>query len=210
VTVSHAIQGSTPADSLARALHAVFTRPEYRWEDSRLVFRWLGSQWQRLLEWLATYQRGHPTQYVIVLAVLVTILVAILVHFGYVAWRVVQPTLQPARSLVSVGPPLDDARAHLDRAAALAAAGRYAEALAHRFLALLRQLETRQALRFHPAKTPAEYVHEAQLDAQGRERLGALVTSLYAHLFGARPVTAEQYSEFGLIAERVRDHVASH
>jgi len=87
-------------------------------------------------------------------------------------------------------------------------AGRYAEALAHRFVALVLDLERRRALAFHPSKTPAEYVGEARLDAAGRASLAELVARLYRHLFGGVPCDAGGYREFGAAADEVGRHVA--
>ena len=103
---------------------------------------------------------------------------------------------------------MNDVRAHLGRATDLAVAGRYAEALAHRFLALLLQLDARRAIKFHVSKTPAEYVGEARVDAEGRADLRALVSRLYRHLFAAVPCDARGYEEFGMMAARIGEHVA--
>src|SRR5947208_14696553 len=106
------------------------------------------------------------------------------------------------------GPVLADARAQRVRAEELARAGRYAEALAHRFVALVLDLERRRALAFHPSKTPAEYVGEARLDAAGRASLAGLVGRLYRHLFGGVPCDEGGYREFGAAADELGRHVA--
>jgi hypothetical protein len=101
-----------------------------------------------------------------------------------------------------------DAPAHGQRAAELARAGRYAEALAHEFVALVLELERLQAVTFHPSKTPAEYVAEARLDPSGRASLADLVARLYRHLFGAEPCAEREYREFAAAAALVFQHVA--
>ena len=100
-----------------------------------------------------------------------------------------------------------DARSHLARAEELARAGRYAEALGHRFLAVVLELERADAVRFHVSKTPAEYVGEVRLDDAGRTTFAALVASLYRHLFGAVPCDEVEYQEFGATAQQVTRHV---
>src|SRR5206468_2981202 len=121
--------------------------------------------------------------------VLLVVLVALLAHLGYTAWRVYESTVRRVGPAASAGAPvLADARAHLTRADALARAGRYAEALGHRFIAVVLELERAKALKFHPSKTPAEYVAEARLDDTGKGLFASLVASLYRHLFGAEPV----------------------
>src|SRR6266704_931943 len=70
-------------------------------------------------------------------------------------------------------------------------------------------LDGRQAVKFHPSKTPAEYVGEARLDASGRASLADLVARLYRHLFGAVPCDERAYREFAAEAELVFQHVAA-
>ena len=93
-------------------------------------------------------------------------------------------------------------------AEALAREGRYAEAIAHRFVALVLALEQRRAVVFHPSKTPAEYVNEARLDPSGRASLAALVGRLYRHVFGAVPCADPEYRDFTAAADLVLQHVA--
>jgi hypothetical protein len=100
-----------------------------------------------------------------------------------------------------------DAHSHLVLAEQLARAGRYAEALAHRFLAVVLDLDRAEALRFHASKTPAEYVGEARLDETGRATFATLVARLYRHLFGAQPCDEMDYRDFGDAADRLRAHV---
>jgi hypothetical protein len=94
-----------------------------------------------------------------------------------------------------------DAAAHLEIAAELARAGRYTEALAHRFLAVVLELDRRKALRFHASKTPAEYIGEVRLDDSGRASFATLVAALYRHLFGAVPCDASEYAALGATAQ---------
>ena len=96
-----------------------------------------------------------------------------------------------------------DASAHLALAEDLARARRYAEALAHRFMAVLLELDRRKALRFHASKTPAEYIGEVKLDDSGRASFASLVAALYRHLFGAVPCDAVEYAAFGAAAQEL-------
>src|SRR5256712_4251731 len=199
-----------PPDSLRAALREVFARPEYRWNERPDPWAWIVAVWDRLLDWLDGLQRGHPAGFKMLLALLALVLVGLLAHMGYVVWRITRPT---ARTLDGGaggigGPELADARAHRVRAEELARAGRYAEALAHRFVALVLELERRRALAFHLSKTPAEYVGEARLDAADRASLAELVARLYRHLFGGVPCDAGGYREFGAAADELGRHVA--
>ena len=199
-----------PPDSLRAALRDVFARPEYRWNERPDPWGWIVGVWYRLLDWLDTVQRGHPAGFKVLLAVLALVLVGLLAHMGYVVWRITRPTARtPAGGAEGIGGrELADARAHRARAEELARAGRYAEALAYRFVALVLELERRRALAFHPSKTPAEYVGEARLDAAGRASLAELVARLYRHLFGGVPCDEGGYREFGAVADELGRHVA--
>lgn len=194
---------------MRRALEDVFARPEYRWVEARSPLQWLGDLWYRLVDWWAALERAHPLEFKLLLGVLIAALVALLAHIGWVLWRITRPT---ARTPATAGAPaalrLEDGRAHRARADALAGEGRYAEALGHRFAALLLELERRRALTFHASKTPAEYVREARLDPSGRDSLAELVGRLYRHLFGAVPCDAAAYGEFVAAADLVPRHVA--
>ena len=202
-------QGVLP-DSLRAALREVFARPEYRWNERPDPWRWIVDVWYRLLDWLDAAQRGHPAGFKVLLALLTLVLVGLLAHMGYVVWRITRPTARtPAGGARGIGGlEFADARAHRVRAEELARAGRYSEALAHRFVALVLELERRRALAFHPSKTPAEYVGEARLDAAGRASLAELVARLYRHVFGGIPCDEGGYREFGAAADELGSHVA--
>lgn len=185
----------------------MFARPEYHWVAGRNPLEWLSQQWRRLGDWLDTLQATHPAWHTTLLVVLLAVLAGLLVHIGWIVWRVTRPTLRAPTGPVAPGAPLLGARAHLERAEALARDGHYVEALAHRFLAVVLQLEEVRAVAYHPAKTPAEYVAEARLDPGGRASLAALVARLYRHVFGAAPCDATAYRDFGLAAGEVVRHV---
>jgi hypothetical protein len=166
--------------------------------------------WLRFEEWLSRFGAQHPIGFQLLFWGAVLLLVALLVHFGWLAWRIYRSTVERPGAPASGAPMLIDARGHLERAEALARAGRYTEALAHRFIALLLELDRADAVTFHPSKTPAEYVREARLGAIGRASLSGLVTRLYHHVFGAEPCDERCYREFGATAGMVLQHVAPH
>ena len=204
------LQGAPPADSLRRALADVFARPEYVWVPRFSLGDWVREQWLRLLDWIGRQQTAHPAAFKVALAILIVVLVGLLIHMGYVVWRITRRTVHtPARAGGASGLRLEDGRAHRERADELARAGRYVEALAHRFVALLLELERRRALTVHPSKTPAEYVREARLDESGRASFADLVARLYRHVFGAVPCDAATYQDFGAAADAVFRHVAA-
>jgi hypothetical protein len=171
---------------------------------------WLGARWNALLDRLDRLAHQHPAGFDILVGALGVVLLLLLVHIGYVLWRIVRPSARTGEAVPGGGAPLVlDARAHLARAAALALAGRYAEALGHRFLAVVLELEEAGAARFHRSKTPAEYVGEARLDEAGRATFAELVGQLYRHLFGAVPCEEAEYVAFGRAAQQVTRHVVS-
>lgn len=195
-----------PSDSLRRVVAGVFTRAEYRWVEHQRVASWLSRKWLALLQWLDRLESQHPIGYNIGLALLIVALVVLLVHIGYVIWRIVQPVARTGKAAAPVsGVAIMDAAAHRRFAEGLARAGRYAEALAHRFMAVVLDLDRRKALRFHASKTPAEYVGEARLSDAGRATLAGLVAQLYRHLFGAVPCGVNEYQTFDAAAEELAD-----
>jgi len=188
----------------------VFSRPEFQWVERHRVLSWLLQQWDRFRDWLNRLAEQHPTGYSIGLALLVILLVVLVVHIGYVVWRIVRPGARTGTPAAASRPGIIvNAAWHVARAEELARAGRYAEALAHRFLAAVLELDRIGALRFHVSKTPAEYVGEARLDESGRASLARLVVQLYRHLFGAVPCDEREYQSFGIAAQELatRQHV---
>lgn len=195
---------------MRRVVGEVFARPEFHWIERRSVISWLERQWHALLDWLSRLEEQHPIGYYVGLSLVVVAIVILLVHIGYVVWRIVRPSARTGAAASTNQSAIVDADAHLARAAELARAGRYAEALGHRFLAVVLELDRLKALRFHSSKTPAEYVGEAHLDASGRASLTSLVAQLYRHLFGAVPIDEAEYNEFAIAAQELErgQHVA--
>lgn len=188
----------------------VFSRPEFQWVERHRVLSWLLQQRDKFRDWLNRLAEQHPTGYTIGLGLLVIVLVVFVVHIGYVVWRIVRPGARTGAPTTTSRPGIIvNAAWHVARAEELARAGHYAEALAHRFLAAVLELDRIGALRFHASKTPAEYVGEARLDESGRASLARLVAQLYRHLFGAVPCDEREYQSFGIAAQELatRQHV---
>jgi hypothetical protein len=194
-------------DSLRAALQAVFRARDYRWSEPSSTWLWLTEQWHRLLDWLELLRVASPARYYLLLAALTLALLAMLAHVTWVVWRSLRPREVSGVPTPEAAPP-QGAAWHLAEAQRLGAAGRFAEALAHRFLAAVLDLDGRRALQFHPSKTPAEYAVEARLDALGRSELAALVASLYRHVFGGMPCDAEAWQRFDAQAGRLELHAA--
>ncbi|MGH7538786.1 MAG: DUF4129 domain-containing protein [Gemmatimonadales bacterium] len=199
-----------PPDSLRRAVQEVFARPEYDWVQGERPLHWLRDLWIGLVEWLNRFSIQHPAGAKVLFWGALLALLALVVHLGLTVWRIYRATVaRPGAGVPGAVTMLLDARRHLARAEELAQAGRYTEALAHRFVALLLDLDRAQVVTFHPAKTPAEYVREARLETSGRDSLAAIVRRLYRHVFGAEPCDEQGYREFGAAAGTVLQHVVS-
>lgn len=197
------------AEAYRDALRRVFAAREYEWTDARNPFAVLRELYLDLTAWLAALQTMHPVVHRILLIALVALLVTILVHFGWLIFRALRP--REATHAVG-GPPAQrprDAHWYVEHARELAAEERYAEAMAHRFSALLLHLNGIGAVAFHPSKTPAEYRAELHTDAETKSAFGSLVGRLYAVLFGRDPCTAGDFAEFDRLASDVVAFVAA-
>ena len=188
-------------------LGTVFAQPDYQWVARREPLLWLRQLWLRFLEWIDSFSRTHPGGYTALIIVLSVVLVLLLTHIGWVIWRVTRPSARTSRPEGAGGGIIHDAERHLARAEELARDGRFVEALGHRFLAVVLELDRVEALEFHASKTPAEYLGEARLDDMGRASLSALVAELYRHLFGAVPCAEAEYRAFGEAAQQLTRHV---
>lgn len=176
----------------------------YDWQSTRDPWAALRRALTRLMVALADLHTRHPAIFWAVLVVCVVVLVAIVVHMSYVVMRALTPARRPAETIATPRP-VRDAAWHLAESERLRREGRYADALAHRFAALLRVLQHAGALEVQPSKTPAEYVREAALDDARRDELGSLVRSLYTVLFGGAVCDSTALDEFG----RQADHLAA-
>jgi Domain of unknown function (DUF4129) len=197
-------------DSLSAVLRAVFAAREYQWTNRAPsnAWVWLMERLQRALAWLEHLRLTFPIHYYILLSVLTVVLVILLVHMGWVVAASLRPVVR-AGSPPTITGPVRDAAWHVAEARRLGAAGRFAEALAHRFLAAVLELDARRVVQFHPSKTPAEYAREARLDDLGRAELAGLVATLYRHLFGAEPCDAAEWQRFDALAGGIGLHAAT-
>lgn len=204
--MSPVLQG-LPADSLRAVLGQVFAQPEFRWREAPNPFQWAREALAGILDWLSALYQSHPGAYFVVIAALLTIVAGLLVHVGYVVWRALSgPT--SFRAAGRAVPPARDALWYQERSRRLVAEGRYAEAIGHRYLALVLLLAQRRAVTFHPSKTPVEYAMEARLDPDARASLQALTARLYGYLFGGEPCDDAAWASFDRGAAAVAAHGA--
>ncbi len=195
-------------DSLVTIIDQVFSAGEYQWNESAGLRQWMLDAFRSLLNWLDALRETHPVAYLVFVAANIAILVAILVHFGYVIHRTLRYRAD-ADGGPDVAPEIRDASWHLRAARGHGEAGRFVDALAHRFTALVLDLDSRDALRFHPSKTPAEYAGEVRLTSEAREQFRGLINALYTKLFGGVPCTSDEWVAFDRTAGELARHVAS-
>jgi len=192
-----------PADSLRRVLDAVFDSPAYAWRADDATLSTVARWWRDVIAWIAQLRTANPEGYRVFVAVLVTVLVAILLHALWVFLRTVRGAAEPrdARASASLEA-RHDATWHLRTADELANAGRCREALQHAFVGTALRLEAAGRLTYHPARTPAELVSDARVAPAERAELRTLVRTLYAAVFGGGPCGMDEYRAWRALADR--------
>jgi len=197
---------SQTAETIREALRQVFSAPHYQWDRPRSLLDVVGGWLNGLSEALQRLHTGHPLAYYVLIGFLTAVLLAVLAHFAYVLWQVVKPQPGLATQRADSGSASRRAGWYLQQAHQLMLDGRHAEALGFRFRALLLTLDRHQIIRFHPSKTPAEYVSELRFGSDGQNAFVSLVTELYRHLFGAVPCTAADVHRFDAAAAGLEAH----
>jgi len=190
-------------DSVRVVLHEVFASPEYAWESRAHPLQFFIDLYRRFLGWLVGLADAHPLAYWTIMGLMTGLLLAILAHVGWLVWRALRPRTGSTRPTPAGRVAVHDAAWHLREALRLAREGRYGEAIGHRFLALVLELDRRHLLRFHPSKTPAEYAAEAQLGAPAAEALADVVSRLYRYLFAGVACSADDLVAFDARANAV-------
>lgn len=195
-------------DSLRAVLDSVFAGPAYQWAERPDPLAVLRGWFADLSRWLFELRETHPFGFRLFQAGVVLLLIAILLHAAWVLARTIRPSPKEAgdRGAPALRRDRQWYRAEADR---LAAQGRYVEAMQADFLALALALDGARRVRFHPAKTPREYVQEAALAPEERVRFADLVRILYGYAFARWPCGP---AEFTAWRERLamEPHAAAH
>jgi len=178
-------------DTLRHVLDSVFRAPAYRWVPRPSPFAPLKRELLGFAIWLDNMRTAHPTTYQVVLLALVTVLVVIVVHIGWLFMQTIRRPMPTAAPAPATGTRHDEHwyRREADR---LASAGRYAEAMQAEFLALVLALDARHVLRFDPSRTPAEYAHDGGLPPGSAAAFRDLVAKLYGYAFARWPCGREE------------------
>lgn len=176
-------------------LDTVFAAPAYAWGPESRPLAAVRTWWDGLTDWLDATRLAHPGLFEWLVFALVAVLVAILVHAGYVFHRTVRAAAQRegAEAPGPAPPERRDAAWHLGAADRAAAEGRCREALALAFESLVLRLDALGTVRWGPGKTAGDYAREARLAPAERERLARLVGVLYRYVYGGAPCGPEAY-----------------
>jgi Domain of unknown function (DUF4129) len=182
------------AERYRAVLDSVFATEPYQWTPPPPLRRLLSDWWRWLILWLDGLRTDNPLLFRILLAVVLLIWVGIFAHAAWLVWRTVSGA---TRSEEAQTPGAQGERRDADwysrEADRAAGEGRLTDALQLAFVALALTLEAGGLLKYHPSKTPAECAREARLSGTDRDRLRALVRTLYASAFGGRTVGLEDY-----------------
>lgn len=189
------------ADSLRATLDTVFSNPAYRWETREDRFGALRRLWGATGEALDRLRAQNPDAVRLLTWLLVAILVLVLTHAAWVAWRTIRGGSRRAPAVAESAVIVTrDAAWYAQEAARLAAAGQFAAAMQADFLRLVLELDARRVLQFHPSRTPSEYARDPALSDGGRAALRALVRAMYAHAFARVPLDRAMYDAWRALA----------
>jgi hypothetical protein len=155
------------------------------WQSAWLSFvRWMHSTWERLLQWLASQFERDPSRQPLALdrkkieLAFYFLLMGVVAGAAWLTWRALggrvmrsrkkqRDTLLEGEDAALLRLPPDEL---LERARQFARAGDFREALRHRYLSLLLQLEARAVWRYDRRRTNWEHI--ARLKSSGAERAG--------------------------------------
>ena len=197
-------------DRVRAAIDRIFAREEYNWAEPAGPWEWIRRQFLALVAWFDHLESTNPTLFTALLAVMITILVVLVVHLGVVAFHAATARIELGDAAPLAPSPRVTPEALEQEAEAMARAGRYADAVGVIFHAMLVTLQSRDAVRYHPSKTPAEYVREARLHDSGVSALSDLVRRLYGHLFAGEQCSQVDWERFRDLARSVPEYVAAH
>ena len=193
-------QQAVSPDSVERVLRDVFGAPEYDWMAVRDPWAWVRNLYLDLINWFATLNHEHPVVYWMLMAVMLVVLTAILVHFSYLIFRALRPRTAAPELAGGRRRVVKDAAWYLREAHRLEDTGNLLRSLVMRFSALVIELDRRNVVRFNPSKTPIEYVREAAVPTATRDQFRALVAGVYRHVYGGEPVTPDRLRDFDRVA----------
>ena len=208
------MQGA-PADSLRRALDAVFTDRAYAWPPAPTLdaapgwFRTLLGLVHKVTEWLSRpmarlEEAGMPLR--VILGVLAT---ALLVHAAFRLTRSAAAAAAGEGTSTQGGGLRRGEAWFWARADELMAAGAYGPAMLAAFHAAMLSLDRRGLLNYRASATPRELLAKARLDPEHRGRFAPLLAGLYRTAFAAEPISADEYRGWVRALREVSDAPAA-
>lgn len=203
-------QDGVASDSLRRVLDRVFEDAAFHWVERPNPLAFLERWWSWATSWLTQVRETQPQLFEVIVWVLVLALLAIVLHAALVVWRTVRGGVgAPDAGPVAAALPRRESRALWLAAERAATAGQFRGALGLAFDALVLEFDDRGVVRYHPAKTPAEYAREARLSGADTARLHRLVMALYRVDFAGEPCDGPTYVNWRDEA-RQQWHAAAH
>jgi hypothetical protein len=198
------------ADSLRAIIDSVLQQPRYQVRPPHDPWAPVRRAWYALLAWIDQLRETNPVGYRALVWLLVLVLIAIVGHAMWIAARTIRAGTAP----VAKGPDIivsavRDAAWYASEAARLAATGRFPEAMQADFLRLVLELDARRVTRFHPSKTPSEYVREASMPNEARQEFRALVRTLYTYAYARVAPSPEVWEQWRAAATADR-YAATH
>jgi hypothetical protein len=203
--------GRPDAESVRAETHEILSDP--RFAPRRTFLQWLAEQLGHIGTW--GFDVGSGWRRAVVWVILFWGLLTIAAILGHIGWTLVV-TMRgggSGRGFSLLGPRRRDAEKVtfeeiLRQMQQLAARGAYRQALGMMMLALVRQLEAADLLRFHRSKTNGDYVREYPAARAGRQGFRRFVLAFDALVYGGRPCAQGSYrrmhAEFQRILEDVR------
>ena len=155
----------------------------------------------RLLRWIGSWMPDAPVARVVLWTVIALVLTALLwavvQRFRHGEWRLPRRR-RPVAEEVAVeedwAPEAAPARAWLQEADALAAAGRYAEAAHCLLIRSVEDVARRRPRLVRPALTSRELARAEALPPRSRDLFAGIAALVERSLFGGRPVGAQDWS----------------
>ncbi|MEZ4457771.1 MAG: DUF4129 domain-containing protein [Gemmatimonadales bacterium] len=184
-------------DSLRRVVADVFRGAAYQWQDESSATVTL-RRWRRaVVDWFYDLAESHPAAFKAIIYLLVAVLAAIALHAVWLLIRTTRARAVPAGAATARGrAEVRDAGWFAALAARHRAAGRFAAAMQAEFVRLVLELDTRGRLRFHPSRTPQEYLADFPAADPQRGPFAELVRDLYRFAFGGTPCGAAELDDW--------------
>lgn len=187
---------------VASALEEVLASSEFRQVEPSPLGRWLGEAWRAFLELLPPVvlevPRGAGAMVAWLLAAATLALLTAVVgrRLGHLAHRLGRRTKAARGSGSGDGDRPRTPGEWLGLAAARASDGNLRGAATALYQGVLGVLDEKGVVRFHPSKTPGEYVAEASTASQAPEAT-AFIRSFQRFRFGEATPTSAAYRELG-------------